>query len=70
MALSTRLPIPQSLATECSKGARILNSFIRPGTNVDRFIPAGILEKAKGIAFLTVLKAGFIWSGRIGSGLV
>ncbi|KAJ1797586.1 hypothetical protein LPJ59_003042 [Coemansia sp. RSA 2399] len=70
MSLSTRLPIPQSLATECAKGARILNSFIHPGTNVDKFIPPGILEKAKGIAFLTVLKAGFIWSGRIGSGLV
>ncbi|KAJ2519480.1 hypothetical protein GGI11_001675 [Coemansia sp. RSA 2049] len=70
MSLSTRLPIPQSLATECAKGARILNSFIRPGQSVDKFIPQGILEKAKGIAFLTVLKAGFIWSGRIGSGLV
>ncbi|KAI9503991.1 hypothetical protein BX070DRAFT_190173 [Coemansia spiralis] len=70
MSLKSRLPIPQSLATECEKGARILNSFIKPGTSVDKFIPPGILDKAKGIAFLSVLKAGFIWSGRIGSGLV
>jgi lipid-binding SYLF domain-containing protein len=33
-------------------------------------IPANILEKAHGLAIFTVLKAGFLFSGRAGSGLV
>ncbi|KAJ1800041.1 hypothetical protein LPJ75_006577, partial [Coemansia sp. RSA 2598] len=65
------LPIPQSLEKECIKAANILNSFVNPGASgADKFIPPDILANAKGIAFLTVLKAGFIWSGRVGSGLV
>ncbi|KAI7834886.1 hypothetical protein BX661DRAFT_139334 [Kickxella alabastrina] len=65
------LPIPQSLDKECIKAAKILNSFVTPGgEGTDKFIPPDILANAKGIAFLTVLKAGFIWSGRIGTGLV
>ncbi|KAJ2233215.1 hypothetical protein H4R99_006569 [Coemansia sp. RSA 1722] len=65
------LPIPQSLEKECIKAANILNSFVNPGASgTDKFIPPDILANAKGIAFLTVLKAGFIWSGRVGSGLV
>ena len=33
-------------------------------------IPKSLLNKAKGIVFLTVAKAGFIVSGRFGSGIV
>ncbi|KAJ2384471.1 hypothetical protein GGI05_005000 [Coemansia sp. RSA 2603] len=65
------LPLPQSLEKECIKASKILNSFITPGGfGSDKYIPQSILANAKGIAFLTVLKAGFIWSGRVGSGLV
>ena len=33
-------------------------------------IPKKILDNAKGIAIITILKAGFVWTGRAGSGLV
>ncbi|KAJ2891970.1 hypothetical protein GGI21_005723, partial [Coemansia aciculifera] len=67
----SRTPLPQSLDKECIKAAKILGSFVTPGgLGTDKYIPSHILERAKGIAFLTVLKAGFIWSGRVGFGLV
>ncbi|KAJ1718408.1 hypothetical protein LPJ61_006644, partial [Coemansia biformis] len=69
--IKSRLPIPMGLETECKKGARIIESFLKPGAlGTDRLIPPSVLEKARGIAFLSVVKGGFIWSGRIGSGLV
>ncbi|KAJ2832247.1 hypothetical protein GGI24_001303 [Coemansia furcata] len=67
----SRTPLPQSLDKECIKAAKILNAFVNPGgLGTDKYIPTSILERAKGVAFLSVLKAGFIWSGRVGSGLV
>ncbi|KAG2184242.1 hypothetical protein INT44_009257, partial [Umbelopsis vinacea] len=63
-------PLPTSLPGECRKAASILNSFIDPGEGLDVIIPPTILHKAKGLAIFTVLKAGFIFSGRAGSGLV
>ncbi|OMJ28238.1 SH3 domain-containing protein [Smittium culicis] len=65
-------PIPASLAKECEKAAKVLNAFIDPkvSKSVDKVIPKNILDRCNGIAILTVIKAGFIWSGRVGSGLV
>lgn len=40
------------------------------GNGLDSFIPPNILANAKGLAIFTVLKAGFLFSGRAGSGLV
>lgn len=37
---------------------------------MDIIIPPHILSDAKGLAIFTVLKAGFLFSGRAGSGLV
>ncbi|KAI7892738.1 uncharacterized protein EV154DRAFT_503953 [Mucor mucedo] len=70
MSSAMNSPIPTSLAGECKKAARILNSFVDPGTGMDKLIPAGIIEKAQGLAIYTVLKAGFLFSGRAGSGIV
>lgn len=36
----------------------------------DKVIPPSILSNAKGFAIITILKAGFLGSGRVGSGLV
>jgi len=44
--------------------------IIDPGQGIDKIIPAGILDKAQGLAIYTVLKAGFLFSGRAGGGLV
>ncbi|KAI9262716.1 hypothetical protein BY458DRAFT_515180 [Sporodiniella umbellata] len=63
-------PLPSSLASECRKASRILNSFKDEGNGLDSFIPPNILAYAKGLAIFTVLKAGFLFSGRAGSGLV
>ncbi|CAG8585100.1 14807_t:CDS:2, partial [Cetraspora pellucida] len=73
-------PLPTDLAAlkricfsgECKKAAKILNSFIDPvaAKGPDKVIPPNILQKAKGFAIFTVIKAGFVFSGRAGSGLV
>ncbi|KAJ2455474.1 hypothetical protein EV183_000806 [Coemansia sp. RSA 2336] len=69
--IKSRLPIPMGFGTECQRGARIIESFMKPGSvGPDKLIPPSVLEKARGIAFLSVIKGGFVWSGRIGSGLV
>ncbi|KAF4972404.1 hypothetical protein FSARC_971 [Fusarium sarcochroum] len=65
-------PLPSSMASECKKCGKILTSFINPRQSFgpDKVIPPSILANAKGLAVITVLKAGFLGSGRFGSGLV
>ncbi|KAF3357241.1 ATP-dependent RNA helicase DED1 [Verticillium dahliae VDG1] len=65
-------PLPSSMASECRKCGKILTSFIDPrqAFGPDKIIPPSVLANAKGLAILTVLKAGFLGSGRFGSGLV
>ncbi|KAJ3185098.1 hypothetical protein HDU87_002664 [Geranomyces variabilis] len=65
-------PLPSDLASECRKAAKTIQSFIKPekGRGPDQLIPPHIIANAKGIAVLTVIKAGFLFSGRAGSGLV
>jgi len=65
-------PIPRSLKSESVKAAKILASFIKPNQvlGADEIIPHDVLLNAKGLAIITVLKAGFLFSGRAGSGVV
>ncbi|KAI6368834.1 hypothetical protein MCOR25_004576 [Pyricularia grisea] len=65
-------PLPSSMASECKKCGKILASFIDPrqAYGPDKVIPPHILAEAKGLAILTVIKAGFVGSARFGSGLV
>lgn len=65
-------PLPSSMASECKKCGKILASFIDPRQPLgpEKVIPPSILAQAKGLAILTVIKAGFIGSARFGSGLV
>ncbi|KAM0486984.1 hypothetical protein ACHAPX_000251 [Trichoderma viride] len=65
-------PLPASMASECKKCAKILTSFINPrqAFGPDKIIPPSVLSNAKGLAIITVFKAGFLGSGRFGSGLV
>lgn len=60
------------MASECKKCGKILTAFIDPRQPLgpDKVIPPSILANAKGLAILTVFKAGFLGSGRFGSGLV
>ncbi|KAM0792945.1 hypothetical protein ACM66B_002704 [Microbotryomycetes sp. NB124-2] len=68
--MSRSNPLPVSLAQECRKATKLFAAFANPEKGLDSVIPAAILRKAKGFAFLTVAKAGFIFSARAGSGVV
>lgn len=60
------------MASECKKAGKILASFVDPrqAFGPDKIIPPEVLANAKGLAILTVIKAGFLGSARFGSGLV
>ncbi|CDH48866.1 sh3 domain-containing protein [Lichtheimia corymbifera JMRC:FSU:9682] len=70
MSFHINSPLPSSLQSECRKAARILNSFCDPAEELEGIIPPGILNEAKGLAIYSVLKGGFLFSARAGSGLV
>ncbi|KAI9511628.1 DUF500-domain-containing protein [Russula earlei] len=64
-------PLPQALPKECAKAANILKSFVDSAHNgLDGVIPRSILERACGFAIFTIIKAGFLFSARAGSGIV
>jgi lipid-binding SYLF domain-containing protein len=64
-------PLPQSLELDCAKCAKIMEKFKKPEQGrIEEYIPNDIIAQARGIAIMTVVKAGFIWSGRVGTGLV
>ncbi|KAF8895603.1 hypothetical protein BD779DRAFT_1619283 [Infundibulicybe gibba] len=62
-----------SLPGEADKAAKILDTFLADPTHPEsalNSIPKIVLEKARGLAVFQVLKAGFVFSGKAGSGLV
>ncbi|KAG0684990.1 hypothetical protein C6P41_001352 [Kluyveromyces marxianus] len=67
-------PIPSSLKSETKyvKAAKVLASFVKPNQvlSANDVIPPHVLKDAKGLAVITVLKAGFLFSGRAGSGVI
>ncbi|EIW65762.1 hypothetical protein TREMEDRAFT_70420 [Tremella mesenterica DSM 1558] len=64
-------PLPVRLPEETKKAAKILRSFVDGQNNgLDKVIPHTVLEKAEGFAIFTVVKAGFLFSARAGSGVV
>jgi hypothetical protein len=63
--------LPQPLPQECVKATKILQSFISSGSGgLDGVIPREVLSKAKGFAIFSVVKAGFLFSARAGTGIV
>ncbi|KAJ3175317.1 hypothetical protein HDU87_006267 [Geranomyces variabilis] len=64
-------PLPDDLSADLIKATSILEHFIKGTNQVDSaLIPPRVIANAKGIAVITILKAGFLWSGRAGSGIV
>jgi lipid-binding SYLF domain-containing protein len=47
-----------------------LEHLFNPSVDTDKRIPIDLIHEAKGLAFLTVIKAGFIWTGKVGTGIV
>ncbi|XP_068420493.1 SH3 domain-containing YSC84-like protein 1 isoform X1 [Eschrichtius robustus] len=65
-------PIPSNLKSEAKKAAKILREFteITSRNGPDKIIPAHVIAKAKGLAVLSAIKAGFLVTARGGSGIV
>ena len=66
-------PVSFSMSAEIRKATHSVENFFDYCPNAmikDQYIPATLLKQAKGIAFLTVFKAGFLFSGRFGTGIV
>ncbi|KAA1469666.1 DUF500-domain-containing protein [Dentipellis sp. KUC8613] len=62
-----------SLPGEADKAANILASFLADPENPQsalNSIPKAVLSRARGLAIFQVLKAGFVFSGKAGSGIV
>jgi lipid-binding SYLF domain-containing protein len=65
-----------NLEEEITRASGMVKSFTQPddvgGVDVsaDNLIPLALIQDAKGVAFITVLKIGFIQSVKIGTGLV
>jgi lipid-binding SYLF domain-containing protein len=47
-----------------------LEKLFHPDLDIDKQIPIDLIHQAKGLAFLTVVKAGFVWTAKLGTGLV
>ncbi|PPR00428.1 hypothetical protein CVT24_004489 [Panaeolus cyanescens] len=62
-----------SLPGEAEKAANILDSFLADPEHPEsalNSIPKAVLQRARGLAIFQVVKAGFVFSGKAGSGLV
>lgn len=60
------------LESECQKAANTLATFLADPKHPEsalNAVPKAVLSNAKGLAIFTVVKAGFVWSGRVGSGV-
>ncbi|EGD80924.1 Sh3yl1-prov protein [Salpingoeca rosetta] len=70
--MATLNPLPQSLKGECDKAAKILREFTIPSSKAgaDKLIPKTLLSSCKGLAIITVIKMGFLFTMRAGSGLI
>ena len=68
LALLSRAPaFADGLQKEVDQAVSVLEDFRKMP---EKGIPESILRDAKGLAFLTVLKAGFMFSGQGGWGIV
>ncbi|KAI0916845.1 hypothetical protein AcW1_007814 [Taiwanofungus camphoratus] len=62
-----------SLPGEADKAAKTLASFLADPENPEsalNSIPKIVLQRARGLAVFSIIKAGFVFSGKAGSGLV
>ncbi|KAK1928888.1 SH3 domain-containing protein [Phytophthora citrophthora] len=66
------VPFSPSLEKECTNAADIVGNFFRndSGASGDRSIPISMLENAHGLAIMTIVKAGFLLVGKVGTGIV
>lgn len=63
-------PYSSSMEKEVQKAANIINAFFDSRVDADSAIPVDLIKGCAGLAFLTVVKAGMIWTGKLGTGVV
>ncbi|KAF1328908.1 hypothetical protein FI667_g6402, partial [Globisporangium splendens] len=63
-------PYSSSMEKEVQKAANIINAFFDSRVDADSAIPVELVRNCAGLAFLTVVKAGLIWTGKLGTGIV
>lgn len=64
------LPFSSTLGSEIRKAAYTTYNLITLQWIKDKAVPISLLNSAKGLAFITVVKGGFIFAPRMGTGLV
>ncbi|TYZ57161.1 hypothetical protein PybrP1_004156 [[Pythium] brassicae (nom. inval.)] len=63
-------PYSSSMEKEVRKAANIINAFFDSKVDADSAIPVELIKGCAGLAFLTVIKAGLVWTGKVGTGVV
>ena len=66
-ACATQLSTRESMQADIDQAAAIIERF---GAMPEKAIPPGVIKAARGLAILTVTRAGFIGSSRGGTGIV
>lgn len=64
------MPVSFNMASQIRKAAYTVYNFQQTGLIKDRAIPLRLLANAKGLAFITIIKGGFFFAPRIGTGIV
>ena len=64
------LPYSSTLGSEIRKASYATHNLFTQEWIKDKSIPLQLLSTAKGLAFLTVIKGGFVFAPRVGTGLV
>jgi SH3 domain-containing YSC84-like protein 1 len=64
------LPFSKTLGSEIRKATSTIQQLLEQDVIEDTSFTLSLLGNAKGIAFLTVVKGGFIFAPRFGTGLV
>jgi len=62
-------PLPLELTKRCERASVVLADFLSHAQE-QAMLPDTVFTGCKGLVFLSTVKAGYIWSGRFGSGLI
>ena len=64
------LPLSKTLGSELRKATYSIYNMFHVHLIQDSSVPLSLLRGARGLAFITVLKGGFVFAPRFGTGLV
>jgi hypothetical protein len=66
------IPVSLKLQTDIRKAAYTIYNFISGEDHIGEIgkIPRTLIEGCKGLVFVTILKVGMVFTGRIGTGLI